>query len=154
MAKLKKNTKLDFKQKSNETSMQAGYEWLMRYSGIKTSENFQKKYFTPEESFEITSEKIMKDYPELKIRVKIEEDGGKKIERIKKLIDGGTPCLFALNVGRDNWHVFPVIGYDDDARKLIMIEPSGSEIKLDYEYIKEIHKKHSRNIGHEVSWIE
>ena len=165
MVEIQNYKKIIVEQTEKLGCVSTGYEWLVRFSKINdvNLDNFKKEFNLQERgrginNFIAIKEAIIKKYPQIKIEIKYfkqkHEGGLEKLEFMKNLIREGVPCLVSISTPPCNWHIQPVV-YFDDTRKLIGLYRYGSKFETEeksYEHIINIHDNGFG--GNDISWLD
>ena len=142
--------------KPDESCIPAGYEWLIRYYGIKgvNLETFQDEFnFHPNNSFPYVSKKIMEKYPQIKIQVKNFKKGIEEIDYVRHLIRQDIPCLIVVVGQKDRGHSVPVVAIDNAQVTVIATALKGSNFDVKYA-IFELTEMWDKYNCKAISWIE
>ncbi len=159
MVLLNNHEKIVVGQRQKLGCIPSGYEWMIRFAKIEDVDldNFQEDFDLQEKglgnnSFIPIGDAIQKKYPQIKIEIKDFVYGQEKIEFIKNIILEQNPCLISVPNGYGDYHVMPVIGFNDDSKVFYFYDPA-TDSKKETEY-KTILDMHSNNIGgHDIAWM-
>lgn len=139
-----------------------GYEWMIRYLGIEgvDLETFQEDFDLElrsegSNSFRPIAEKIKEKYNHIDIETKGFQDGKKKIEAIKHLIQDDIPCLISMAKPYGGYHIAPVVYADDTKIKVVWeVDKAGNNQVVEFSTANIVQLHTQRQGGKDIAWIE
>lgn len=139
-----------------------GIEWMIRVSGISNVplNDFQEMYNLQRNgialnSFETVSRYINHDYPQVKIRYRIFDQGAEKAKFINALLEKGIPSILSLCLTpRGGWHIMPVIELINGKFRLLNYVTEGGLIDICEISEQELVRRHDEwPGGNDVAWL-
>jgi hypothetical protein len=134
-----------------------GYEWLIRYIGIKgvKLDTFQEDFdLGRNNSFDSVAAEIRRKYHTINIQVQSFTKGIDKVGRIKTLIDGQTPCLFSLALGQEQgWHIMPIVYINNSVMEMIHHADEHGNYTWKFPIQTIIWRHDNLQGGNDISWI-
>jgi hypothetical protein len=135
-----------------------GYEWLVRYLNIQGVNlgTFQKDFdLGQSNSFNSVAAKIRSKYPFISIQIQSFTKGIDKVKLVKSLIDGQTPCLISLALGKGKgWHIMPVVRIDDTIVEMIHHADANGNHTWKFPIRTIIWRHDNLQGGNDISWID
>lgn len=141
----------------------AGYEWLIRYMGIKGVDfnHFQEEFNLQaqgkaENNFDSVAKAVELGYPYVRIKWKSFKNGSDKVSFVEDLIVRNTACLISLALSpRGGWHIVPVIGFDLHDLRLIWVVDSASRPRIEEIAKMDVIWRHDNwPGGNDVAWLD
>jgi len=137
-----------------------GYEWLIRYLGIKVNlDKFQDEFdlersHKGDNDFRSVANEIMKKHPFIKIKTKDFPTGLEKVKFVYKLMEKGVPCLLSLaKTPAGCCHIVPVVKIDEEFKAIWLKNSPKNEIWTCS--VGEIIRRHDKwGGGKDIAWIE
>lgn len=157
------NSALIVQRDSDFGCIPAGYEWLLRISGVRgvDFDHFQEEFNLQAQgkannNFDSIADVIELRYPHIRIRRKGFDRGSEKVQFLQDLIERNIPCLMSLALTpQGNWHIMPVISIDSQKIKLIwVVDLIRGPVIYDIEKTEVVRRHDNWPGGKDIAWVD